>query len=231
MFARVRPRGFPALLGALFLGALNDNLCRITVSLFAAAAATAEGGGLYLALSGALFTLPYLLFSGYAGHLADAFDKRRILILTKVGEIGAMVLALLAFRSGHIEAMLGVLFLLGLLAAFFSPSRYGLMPEILADRDLSRGNALGEMSSFLAIILGTALGSAAYDRWQADLTPIVLIGQAPGPREGGLGRPFAWTAGKTMFKWFEDAMGASEEQMTPAYTSRPFQDGMMPACT
>jgi acyl-[acyl-carrier-protein]-phospholipid O-acyltransferase/long-chain-fatty-acid--[acyl-carrier-protein] ligase len=168
-------RGFPALLGSLFLGALNDNLCRITVSLFAAAAAAAEGGGLYLALSGALFTLPYLLFSGYAGHLADALDKRRVLILTKVGEIGAMVLALLAFRSGQIEAMLGVLFLLGLLATFFSPARYGILPEILADRDLSRGNALGEMSSFLAIILGTALGSAAYDRWQADLTPIGVI--------------------------------------------------------
>ena len=32
---------------------------------------------------------------------------------------------------------------------------------------------------------------------------ILLIGQAPGDREGALGRPFAWTAGKTMFKWFE----------------------------
>ena len=32
---------------------------------------------------------------------------------------------------------------------------------------------------------------------------ILLIGQAPGDREGDLGRPFAWTAGKTLFKWFE----------------------------
>jgi uracil-DNA glycosylase len=31
---------------------------------------------------------------------------------------------------------------------------------------------------------------------------ILLIGQAPGPREGELGRPFAWTAGKQLFKWF-----------------------------
>src|SRR4051812_33627758 len=43
------------------------------------------------------------------------------------------------------------------------------------------------------------------------LSRILLIGQAPGPREGSLGRPFAWTAGKTLFRWFEEALGISEE--------------------
>ena len=42
--------------------------------------------------------------------------------------------------------------------------------------------------------------------------PILLIGQAPGPREGALGRPFAWTAGKTLFKWFEAATGVDEQR-------------------
>jgi len=41
---------------------------------------------------------------------------------------------------------------------------------------------------------------------------IFLVGQAPGPHEGRLGRPFAWTAGKTLFSWFERAFGASEEE-------------------
>jgi uracil-DNA glycosylase len=35
------------------------------------------------------------------------------------------------------------------------------------------------------------------------LSPVMLIGQAPGVREGPMGKPFAWTAGKTMFGWFE----------------------------
>jgi uracil-DNA glycosylase len=43
------------------------------------------------------------------------------------------------------------------------------------------------------------------------LSPVMLIGQAPGPREGKFGRPFAWTAGKTMFRWFEQALGQDEE--------------------
>ncbi len=41
-------------------------------------------------------------------------------------------------------------------------------------------------------------------------SPVLLIGQAPGPREGALGRPFAWTAGKTLFKWLERATKADE---------------------
>jgi uracil-DNA glycosylase len=43
------------------------------------------------------------------------------------------------------------------------------------------------------------------------LSKVYLIGQAPGPREGGFGRPFAWTAGKTLFRWFS-TIGLDEEQ-------------------
>ena len=39
---------------------------------------------------------------------------------------------------------------------------------------------------------------------------VMLVGQAPGVREPQLGRPFAWTAGKTLFRWFEEACGFGE---------------------
>jgi uracil-DNA glycosylase len=42
---------------------------------------------------------------------------------------------------------------------------------------------------------------------------IMLVGQAPGDREPLLGRPFAWTAGKTLFKWFAGALGWSEDEV------------------
>lgn len=42
------------------------------------------------------------------------------------------------------------------------------------------------------------------------VTPVFLLGQAPGPREGSLGRPFAWTAGRTLFRWFEEGVGIDE---------------------
>ena len=45
----------------------------------------------------------------------------------------------------------------------------------------------------------------------AVLSPVMLIGQAPGPKEILLHKPFAWTAGKTLFNWF-NGIGISEER-------------------
>ena len=42
---------------------------------------------------------------------------------------------------------------------------------------------------------------------------VVLVGQAPGDKEPKLGRPFAWTAGRTLFKWFEEALGWTEDEV------------------
>lgn len=52
---------------------------------------------------------------------------------------------------------------------------------------------------------------------QPVLSPVLLIGQAPGAREGDLGRPFAWTAGKTLFRWFA-SIGLDED----AFRSRVY---------
>ena len=56
---------------------------------------------------------------------------------------------------------------MGLHAAIFSPAKYGIVPEILGDRDLSRGNALLEMSTFVAIVLGIASGGVLFAVWSA----------------------------------------------------------------
>ncbi|MFM8337591.1 MAG: uracil-DNA glycosylase family protein [Opitutaceae bacterium] len=42
---------------------------------------------------------------------------------------------------------------------------------------------------------------------------VLLVGQAPGDKEPRLGRPFAWTAGRTLFKWFHGALGWSEDEV------------------
>src|ERR1043165_4722821 len=47
-------------------------------------------------------------------------------------------------------------------------------------------------------------------RGPAVASRVMLLGQAPGPREGSFGRPFAWTAGRTMFRWFEETLGVDE---------------------
>lgn len=164
------------LLVSQFLGAFNDNIYKMVLSLFAVQmAAGTEAGGSYIPLIGAIFILPFLLFSGYAGYMADVFSKRHVLVATKTFEIVAMGLGCVAFLTGRIEPMLGVLFLMALQSTVFSPAKYGILPEILPNKDLSRGNGLVEMSTFLAIVLGTTVGSAMFAAWKGHLEIIGLI--------------------------------------------------------
>ncbi len=167
--------GFQAFLWTQFLGAFNDNVYKIVVAMLAVHVATSAGGGSgHLSLVGAVFILPFFLFSGYAGHIADVSSKRTVLIVTKALEIVAMALGFVAFLSGRIDLMLGVLFLMALQSTFFSPAKYGILPEMFPDRDLSRANGLLEMTTFLAIILGTSIGSLVFAMWKDRLAWIAL---------------------------------------------------------
>src|SRR5262245_50726195 len=89
----VNNRGFRAFLWTQFLGAFNDNIYKMIVSLRAVhVAAGTSASSRYLALTGVVFVLPFLLFSGYSGRLADAVSKRTILISVKVFELFVMLL-------------------------------------------------------------------------------------------------------------------------------------------
>lgn len=166
----LKRRGFFCFFWTQFLGAFNDNFYKMIIILLALDIPPAAGGGShYIPLIGALFILPFLLFSGYAGYLADVHSKRNVLVTTKFFEIVAMGLGLLAFFIGRIELMIVIVFLMGLQSTFFSPAKYGILPEMLPDRDLARGNGLLEMSTFLAIILGTAVGGTVYELWKDHL--------------------------------------------------------------
>src|SRR5438445_3217816 len=159
-----------------FLGAFNDNFYKIIVTLVALdLPATASGANPYIPLIGGLFILPFLLFSGYAGYLADIHSKRTILVGVKIFEIFAMSFGLVAFFLDRIEPMLALVFLMGLHSTFFSPAKYGILPEMLPDKDLARCTGLLVMSTFLAIILCTSLGGAIYEAWKDRLGWIGVI--------------------------------------------------------
>ena len=142
---------------AQFSGALNDNLYRMVASLFAVAIGGAKGPA-YVALAGVLFVVPYLTLSGWAGRLVDTIGPRPLLITAKFAELLIMALAILAFYLRSIEFVFVALFLMAAQSTFFSPARYGIIPDIVARRDFSRANGLGEMSMFSAILLGSGLG-------------------------------------------------------------------------
>src|SRR5580698_6318438 len=168
-------RGFQAFLWTQFLGAFNDNVYKMIVSVGAVElAADRLLGARYLALAGAVFVAPFLLFAGYAGQIADRFSKTRVLQFTKAFEIAIMIAGIAALRAHSVNMLLVVLFLLAVQANMFSPAKYGILPEMLYETQISRANGLLEFSTFAAIILGTSGGTFLFARWKDE--PLTMGG-------------------------------------------------------
>jgi acyl-[acyl-carrier-protein]-phospholipid O-acyltransferase/long-chain-fatty-acid--[acyl-carrier-protein] ligase len=163
MTDRSDKQGFRALLATQFLGAFNDNAFKLFVSLAAVheTQTTAEGTAVF-ALAGVLFTLPFILFAPMAGWLADRFSKRRVVIWGKLAEVAVMSAGVVAIAMASLSAMLSVLFLMAVQSTFFGPAKYGSLPELLDEEDLSAGNGQLQMWSFAAIIFGCGAGSWLY---------------------------------------------------------------------
>ena len=168
--------GFQSFLWTQFLGAFNDNVYKMIVSILAVRIAADQAlGSRYLALAGAVFVIPFLLFAGYAGQIADRFSKTRVLQWTKSFEILVMITGIGALLSHRIDLLLVVLFMLALQANFFSPAKYGVIPEMLPESQLARANGLLELSTFVAIVLGTSFGTWLFERWSGHPLNIGLL--------------------------------------------------------
>ncbi len=152
-----RDPAFWGMTAAQFLGAFNDNILKEVVLLLCSAnKALTTGARDDQPLAMALFALPFVLFSGVAGFLSDRHSKRTVVVLCKLAEIVIVLLAVGSLMSGYFPATLAVLFLMGTHSAFFGPSKYGILPELVRERDLPPANGMFLMTTFIGIIFGTA---------------------------------------------------------------------------
>ena len=164
---RVWKRGFWSLIATQFQGAFNDTALKNLVIFLILATGHREHDRENLELAvGALFSVPFILFSMTAGYLADRYSKRSVAIATKIFEIGIMVLAVVGLARQNLPMELTAVFLLSTQAAFFSPSKYGLLPEVLPEKLLSWGNGVLELGTFVAIILGSVAAGVMSDVFQ-----------------------------------------------------------------
>jgi len=172
--------GFWALVVTQFQGAFNDNAYKwlITFFLVDLLGKTAAQERQIVAVIGGLFAVPFLLFPVYAGTLADRFSKQRIAVAMKYFELVIMALGLLGFWLHMPKLIWPTLFLMLTQSAFFSPAKYGLLPEILPEKKLSWGNGVIQMGTFVAIILGTVAAGYLYDALaeRVYLTSLPLLG-------------------------------------------------------
>ena len=150
-------RGFWCLMVTQFQTAFSDNaLKNLVILLVLGSALPVEERDTRVALAGALFAAPFILFSMLGGWLADRFSKPLIMGYVKLAEIGIMLFAALALAWGWSALELAAIFLMGCHSALFAPSKYGVLPELLPHDRLSWGNGILELLTFLGIIFGIA---------------------------------------------------------------------------
>ena len=115
----------------------------------------------YQAMAGALFILPFFLFSATSGQLADKYDKALMTRLVKVFELILMIIGGIGLYAGSIPLMMIILTGMGIHSAFFGPIKYAILLDHLPKQDLLGATGLIEASTFVAILLGTILGTIA----------------------------------------------------------------------
>lgn len=164
-FALLGQRRFAPFFWTQFLGAANDNVFKFAFTLMITYQLQlgwlpASHAGLVI---GALFILPYVLFSATSGQLADKHDKARLMQLVKSLEIAIMAIAAWGFYAANVPALLLCVFLMGLHSTLFGPVKYAYLPQQLNERELTGGNGMVEMGTFVAILLGQLLGGVLVD--------------------------------------------------------------------
>jgi MFS family permease len=166
MKAGLSPRGFWALMVTQSLTVLNDNLFKQIMLLLAVnwqLAGRADFCTDMQACVGLAFAVPFLLFAGIAGDLADSRRKRTVVLAAKLGEVVVMLGAALAFVTGSLPLLMLVLFLMGMQSAFLGPAKYGALVEMLEPQELARGNGIMQAFLLFAILLGMGSAGVLFD--------------------------------------------------------------------
>ncbi len=160
-FSLLSQRRFAPFFWTQFLGAGNDNIFKFAFTVLATYQASSWGGlkpEIAGAVIGGIFILPFVLFSATAGQLADKYDRALIARIVKDLEIVFMLVIGAGF-AWQIPALLFVgVFLMGCHSTLFGPAKFAYLPQHLSSAELTGGNGLVEMGTFVAILLGTMLG-------------------------------------------------------------------------
>jgi len=159
-FALLGQRRFAPFFWTQFAGAANDNLFKFAFTVMVTYQLQLSWmppsmAGLVI---GALFILPFLLFSATSGQLTDKFDKTKMIRFVKDLEIVIMLIAAWGFVTANAVVLLGCVFLMGLHSTLFGPVKFAYLPQVLDARELTGGNGMVEMGTFVAILLGQVAG-------------------------------------------------------------------------
>ena len=178
MLALISARRFGPLFATQFLGAFNDNLFKtalIFLVTFHLSAGDPVAAATLATVAAGVFIVPFVLFSGVAGEIADARDKAAIARWVKIAEIGFMALGAVALALESVPLALVVVFLMGAHSTIFGPVKYAILPQHLAPGELIAGTGLVEGATFVAILLGQIAGGLLPPGWAGPVAITVAV--------------------------------------------------------
>ncbi|MFK3873193.1 MFS transporter [Pseudoalteromonas rhizosphaerae] len=158
--ALLKSKRFLPLFVTQFFSALNDNIYKqVVLLLLIFQTANVADGAFYANLAAGLFILPFFLFSGMAGQIAEKKEKSKLIRTVKLAEIPIMLVGAVAISTQSVWLMLTTVFLTGLQSTFFGPLKYSILPQHVAPDELTKANGLVESATFVAILIGTTFGT------------------------------------------------------------------------
>ncbi len=167
--ALLNKRRFLPLFVTQFLNAFNDNFFKMAMVVLVTYTILQdpqdEAG--FNAVAGAIFILPFFLFSALAGQIADTGNKMKVIRFVKTAEIAIMVVGAIGILIHNIPVMLLVLFSMGVHSTFLGPIKYGILPQHLNDDEVLGGTGLVEAGTYIAILGGTIVGGVIPPTWSA----------------------------------------------------------------
>ncbi len=165
-YALLGERRFAPFFWTQFLGAGNDNVFKIAFTGLATYHASLFSGidpEKTAFIISAIFIIPFVLLSATSGQISDKYEKSRLIRFVKTLEIGIMLIGGAGFlMHSAILLFLGTL-LMGVHSTLFGPVKYAYLPQHLSSDELTGGNGMIEMGTFVAILIGTIVGGEMAD--------------------------------------------------------------------
>lgn len=161
-FSLLKQKRFLPLFVTQFLGAFNDNFFKtafVVLIAYGLIDTHGQSSETLVTLAAGVFVLPFVLLTPLGGDLADKYDKAHVIRWIKVAEILIVLCGIAGLILNSIHILMFVLFALGAQSALFSPSKFAILPQHLDQEELIAGNALVNTGTYLAILLGTILGT------------------------------------------------------------------------
>ncbi len=141
---------------------------------------------LYLqGLATIVFAIPFVIFSAWAGWLVDRYEKRTILIYTKLVEVGVMLLGITSLVNLNWTGLICSIFIMGIQATFFSPTLNALIPQKVHTQKIPQFNALLKIIGIMMIILSVSsseilFNTFDFESWRYSSENKFVLGQIIG---------------------------------------------------